>query len=68
VACISTLFATIARNDVIIRAKLDALYTHLAVMRGQDDEIDKRAYLELFDACDTTAAAIKLDLKGPLFC
>jgi hypothetical protein len=64
--CIATLLSTITRNNTIVSAKLEALATHLMVMRAREDEIDKGCYLQLFDKYDQLQEIILKDIAGIL--
>lgn len=67
-ACVATLYATIHRNDVIVSAKLDAVYSHLAVLEGKEDAVDKAAYAELFEDIAVAHTEVVSEFKGVCVC
>lgn len=62
--CVATLLSTISRNNVIVNAKLDALGTHIMVMRARENEIDKAYYLDILERYDDLHQKLVKDLTG----
>ena len=62
--CVATLYATIHRNDIIVSAKLEAVYSHLAVLEGKEDSVDKAAFLELYEDIETAHTDVAREFEG----